>query len=727
MDVPLAAERTLHDDEQRLRIWTQGAPRTEQPPLRPYCYTKRPFTHGVHDQTETRARPLSTLDPQDWIKARFPTVDALARTAHRRPESELAEAHLPFVERVLLDAPDYYRRFPNGPPTRLTLDIEQRTDGSFPTPEDPILSIAWALDDEPPTSHQAPPADEADLLQAFLDVLRQHDPDLLIGYNHTRYDLPRLVHRLEHHELPTTPLTREEGRIEDARYTDGVRLVGRVAYDAYDAVRADQTLSGIKDHKLPTVADWHGLDYLAEDVDATAQLPPDRLARYNENDVHVTRAIADPYLANEIQLAEFYGAPLQTVTEATASFHCRTLQGRIMVEKGIISDGRNDERYPDLYEQTGGEGFVGGIVELYQRGRFSPVTLVDFASMYPSILVALGAGADNTRHRGTLPPGPYEATRDGDTLTLKVPDPARNLRHAIEIHGRSPLAKQLGELLDYRLELKATAKTSHDATQATSKQGMVKVILNSVYGVMASRHARYASLPVAIATVGTARRLIRRVEDTLGDDKIETDTDGVYAQGHIDPAPIEHHVNRFLQDTLGADPTLRIDADTYQAGYFHEGKNYLLLHEDGRLETHGVAFKGSSRPPIFDEALARVARPLLEGREDVDEIASQALNLSTYDPEDFVMRIRLGKHPDRYEATNHVAAQVARAAQRNGNPVTKGDQVRYVKTTRGYDVARDRAFEALDEEYYRDVLVDLFGRLGIDARAADQRSLAEFI
>lgn len=729
MDVPLAAERTIVDGEQRLALWAEGRRRVVDAPFAPYCYAREPFARGVVDQREVTRRPLSTLEPSTWVKASFRNVRDLSAHAHALDTGEVAEAHIPFVERVLLDRPDFYRSWPNGSPSAMTLDLEQRTTGEFPDEDAPLVSMAWAMDGEP-TVELADGTDDADVLAAFLDALDRHDPDLLVGYNLTRFDLPRLVARLEANGLPVTPLHREGGRVEDARYTDGVRLVGRLAYDVYDAARADQTLSGIKDYKLATVADWHGLDPIEEDVSNTAQLAgTQRLADYNASDVRVTRALAEPYLANEQALAEFYGAPLQTVTEATASFHCRTLQGRIMVEEGVISDGRNDERYPDLYEQTGGEGFVGGIVELYQRGLFRPVTLVDFASMYPSILVALGAGADNTRHLGTVGPGRYEATREGETLELRVPDPARETRHVVRIEGRSRLAEQLGELLDYRLDLKADAREAEadEASQATSKQGMVKVILNSVYGVMASRHARYASLPVAIAIVGTARRLIRMVEDVLGEAKVETDTDGVYVDGRVDPAPIEARVNRFLEEELGAEPLLHIDADTYQAGFFHEGKNYLLLHEDGRLETHGVAFKGSSRAPIFDAALERVARPLLEGRDDVDEIASQALDLDTYDREDFAMRVRLGKDPGDYEARNHVAAQVARAAQRRGREVSKGDQLAYVKTRDGYDLASEDAFEDLDEAYYREVLDKLMGRLGIEARAVDQSSLQEYL
>ncbi len=732
VDVPLSAERTILDGEQKLTLWVEGQPHVVDPPLRPYCYARTPFDRGPIDQQPAVVRPLSSLREEEWFRAAFRNVRELARYAHRRPEDEIAEAHIPFVHRILLDEPDFFRAWPNGPPRVLTFDIEQLTTGKgFPTGEDPIISIAWAFGEEDPACVLGDGEDDRDVLEAFLAALERYDPDILAGYNVAGYDLPRVLDRLSHHGLDPTPLHREGGRIDEARWGSGKRLVGRVLYDVYGSVRADQTLAGIKDRKLATVAQWRGIDVVDEDASDTRSLVgTERLARYNESDVRATRAIGQPYLDNLIELASFYGAPFQTVAEATANFHATTLQGRIMVQQGVISDGRNDQRYPELYEQTGGEGFVGGIVEIYQRGLFRPITHVDFASMYPSILVALGAGADNTRYHGTLQPGPYEARREGERLELLIPDPARKTRHRVTIQGRSELAIQLGELLDHRLELKQVMKDAgdeHARQRASSQQGMIKVILNSVYGVMASRHARYASLPVAMAIVGTARHLIREVEDALGEAKVETDTDGVYADGLVDPRPIEARVNRFVEEALGGEPVLRVDADVYQAGWFHEGKNYLLLHEDGRLEAHGVAFKGSSRAPLFDKALDRVARALLNGRKDVDEVASQALDLSAYEPDDFIMRVRLGKQPGDYAAENHVAPQVARAAQRKGREVSKGDQIPYIKTSDGYDVPTAQAFQRLDEAYYLELLSKLLGRLGIEARPADQMSLAEFL
>jgi DNA polymerase I len=728
VDVPLAAERTIERGEQHLTVWAQGEPEQVPAPFEPYCYARQPFGHEPLRQREVRRRPLSTLDEETWIEAEFANVRELADAAHERPTDQVAEAHIPFVHRVLLDRPDFYRSFPNGEPSVLTFDVEQATTGEgFPDAEAPIVSIAWAFGDEPARS-VVDVDDEGAVLEAFLGALEAHDPDVLAGYNAASYDLPRLLARLRAHGLDETPLHREGGRVEEARWGQGTRLVGRVLYDVYEKVRADQTLIGIKDRRLETVAAWHDLDVIEADTSNTLRLARrGELGRYNENDVELTRQIGRPYLANDVELADFYGAPLQTIDEATASFHARTLQGRIFVEEGVISDGTNEQRFPDLYEQTGGEGFVGGIVDIYRRGLFRPVTLVDFSSMYPSILVALGAGADNTRYEGTVREGGFEAHRKADTLTLRVPDPNRGTRHEVSIEGRSALAERLGELLAYRLDLKREARSAEGSSQDTSKQGMIKVILNSVYGVMASRHARYASLPVAMAIVGTARHLIRKVEDMLGEAKVETDTDGVYAEGTIDPDPIEARVNRWLADELGAEPVLSVDADRFEAGWFHEGKNYLLLHEDGRIERHGVAFKGSSRPPVFDEVLDRVARALLEGREDVDEIASQALDLSRYEREDFVQRVRLGKDPGDYEAPSHLAAQVARAAQRRGREVEAGDRLEYVKTEDGYDVAWEGAFEDLDEDYYVDQLSDLLGRLGIEARPADQRSLAEYL
>lgn len=350
--------------------------------------------------------------------------------------------------------------------------------------------------------------------------------------------------------------------------------------------------------------------------------------------------------------------------------------------------------------------------------------------MYPSIMVSLGTGADNTRMLPTSALGPFGVKVEGDVRTYSIPDESRGLNLNVEITGVSPMAAELGRLLHERLKLKKASKDAKDPDERErlhATQNVMKVVLNAVYGVHASSFSRYGSLPVAVATVGVARRLIRMVEETVGDSKIETDTDGVYLARPPDIDRLNAVVADFVSRELGGENTTRIEAESFEAGYFHQRKSYLLLHKDGRIEKHGIAFKGSSLCGVFDKTLEAVSNALLTGKQDPRAVGLTMLEMKTFEPNDYVMRVRLGKALDQYAAGNAIGAQVARAHEKAfGRLPEKGEQLEYVKTSVGYEPPTPEAMRRIEVSYYKEMVQGVLERLDIDWRPTKQKSLADW-
>jgi DNA polymerase elongation subunit (family B) len=291
------------------------------------------------------------------------------------------------------------------------------------------------------------------------------------------------------------------------------------------------------------------------------------------------------------------------------------------------------------------------------------------------------------------------------------------------------MALELRRLLQLRMELKKQAKgaSGEERERLNAQQNVIKVVLNAIYGNMASGFSRYGSLPVAVAIVGVARNLIRQVEGALGDSKVETDTDGIYASKPIDVEAINALVDAFVSRELGGENFMRLEMDAYKAGYFHERKSYLLLHHDGRIEKHGVAFKASSACGVFDKTLNAVSEALLTKKNDPKDVGRKAFDMAQYAREDFVMRVRLGKALSEYAAENAVGAQVARKYQEmTGREIKKGEQLEYIKTSQGYEPPTDAAFARLDKEYYKGLVETVLDRLGIDWRPTKQVKLFDF-
>lgn len=733
VDVPLAVFRSITNDRQYLDVWTSRGMERVLAPFLPYAYSKRPREVGAAKAVKEVVRPLSTLKPEEWWRYEFPTVRGVSDLSKDERPLETADNHVAFVERVLIDQPDYFRQFKHGrPPRVMVVDIEQLTSGAgFPTERDPLIAIGYACDDEDPEVFLGDGKSDKGILDEFLSAVERCDPDVFVGYNLAGYDLPMLVKRVRQNGLDARRLGR--GARGPTQQDDEIVLEGRLTYDVFDSVKLDQTLHGIKDLKLKTVGAWMKFPVVREDMTDTRSLVgTTRLRDYNANDVKLTRNLARIYWKNFVALAELYGAPLNLILRSTSIFHTNVLQGRVFVNASprVVSDGTNEERYRDLFGQTGGVAFVGGIVEIYQRGLFEPLWKVDFSSMYPSIMVSLGAGADNTRFVGTEAFGAFRAESVGDRRTYSIPDESRQVNLIVEITGTSGMALEMKRLLKLRMALKKKAKDStdpNDRERLNAQQNVIKVILNSIYGNMASAFSRYGSLPVGVAIVGVARTLIRRVEDALGEGKVETDTDGIYASKAPDIDALNAVVDDFVAQELGGENFMRLDQEAFKAGYFHERKSYLLLHHDGRIEKHGVAFKASSACGVFDKTLNAVSESLLMRKGDPRDIGRAAFDLAQYAREDFIMRVRLGKALSDYAAENAVGAQVARKYQEMyGREIKKGEQLEYVKTTQGYEPPTDDAFRRLDKEYYKGLVETVLDRLDIDWRPTKQVKLFDF-
>jgi DNA polymerase elongation subunit (family B) len=733
VQVPVAAHRAIAQGQQWLDVWRDGAKHRVKPPFLPYCYSRQPLP-GALEQREEVVRPLSSLQPEAWHRCSFPTVLGVGEASRAAPPRTMAEDHTAFVERVLIDEPDFFRGFANTRPLRvLTVDVEQWSQGGrFPTMRDPVLSIAWALDDaEPecalgPPPQQGRPPDDSDVLLQFLYAVQQLDPDVIVGYNVADYDLRTVVQRCLQRGLDPSPLARE-GQPQPGQEE---HLAGRVVYDVFQSVKLDQTLYGIKNLQLKTVAAWMGFPGLREDVANLARIAgTEQLARYNKSDVELCRKLSRVYFRNFVELAEFYGAPLNVVVRATSSFHTSTLQGRVFAraQPRIVSDGRNDERYPKFYDVGEEEKpFEAAVVEIYRTGLFKPLHKLDFSSMFPSVLVSLGAGSDNTTLLGTEPLGPFRMDRRGEARIYHIPDRTRSWNVVVRVEGRSAMADEVKRLILHRLALKREAKLAspEERERLQARQGALKIILNSIYGVNASRHSRHGSLPVALAIVGVARQCIRWVEEQLGEAKVETDTDGVYTSRLPDAEALQRGLADFVQRELGAESFLSLEAESFAAGYFTGKKTYLLLHHDGRLEKHGGGFKGSALCGVFDQSLDQLASALLRGDGDPRAVLKACLDLERYDRRDFVMRVRMGK--EDYKQRNALGAQLARAyEEQHGHRPELGQQLEYVRTTYGYDVPSERALRSLDKAYYKAMVRGIGEKLGVEL-GPQQRQLAEF-
>ena len=541
--------------------------------------------------------------------------------------------------------------------------------------------------------HRLP--DEAAALRAFLAWVADYDPDLIIGWNVAGFDLRFLEARCRLHGVEFA-LGRDRGR---ARVLDGAvataRVPGRVVLDGIEGHRA--AFWGFEDESLGAVArGLLGRDKLiAPDrnrVDAIRELhETDRLAlaAYNLEDCRLVRAIFDHTRLIDfmVERSRITGLALGRTGGSVAAFDHLYLprlhrRGRVAPDIGAALAG-------------GGES-PGGHVLDSRPGLYRNVALLDFKSLYPSII----------------------RTFRIDPLGLADPgrDPVPGFAGGVFAREGGILPDLIADLWAHRDE----AKRSGDEPF----QHAVKILMNSFYGVLGARGCRFFDPRLASSITMRGHEIIRRSKTFIegeGFEVIYGDTDSLFVLLGDRPgarevaAALAERLNGWWRATLAEEhrlesclevefeslferflmPTLRGTAKGTKKRYAG-----LVRNGDGGAAP-GIVFKGLETVRTDWTPLARRFQRELyrkvfldEPYEDYVRATCDALLAGELDAE-LVYRKRLRRPLDAY--TRNIPPHV-QAARRQPRP---GSWVSYVVTANG-----PLPVEALDAnpdyEHYRD-------------------------
>lgn len=819
MKIPLYAKGEIVDGEQQVKVFRNGQIEYHEPPTLPFFYTSynladapevvqnlfiKPFT------TPVQVRPMNERAAQTWFKHEFQNeigvkyIAKQVREAGTRTDNEaniiqqwLGRSSLKvsslgnrYMDQILTVAPDYFRQFAHAGVKVMVIDIEQHAHGqSFEeTKKNSLISIGMELlhDDRdekiylgiPPLQEGYGPSDR-DILQDFVRIFKEFDPDIIVGYNVAGYDLPTLCFRLERNGFGTNFFDRE--RRESPYFMkkklststiDVCQIGGRVVFDVMHSVLLDQTLNGqVKNRKLKTVAKYYQkkgnipkeVEIIEEGMrDNTELIGTEKLKRYNLSDVTITRYLFDMYVKNNIAVAEFIGCPLNHVVPMASSYPFSVVCSQIFHKANIISPGKNIERNNKLFT-TVGKPFEAADVACFQTGRFENIVEYDVGSLYPSIIVSLGLGPDNTRVVRTEPfktrtengryvtdIPPFSVVQMGRTRTYFVPDRIRRWTWVIEVVGVSHVAQRVKELLKERLRIKKVSSLlekymeyivegkdvtkleeqmkklnlghligNKEATSAAQWEAYVlayglKVVLNSLYGMMGSKMAEYGELGVAALICGVGRQVLAKGVEFLGEKNcILEDTDGIKSTRHVNIDELNAFVDDYVVNFLGGEPVIRYESKVYPVIYSKAMKTYLMLNAKGEMDIHGVGFKSSRAPAMFDRIITELGMEMLKhGHDKTRGRAAAYHSLEKIPQADFIQSVRTNKPLDSY-APNMLQAKLAKIYQEQlGVEPGIGISYEYIKTRDGYAPPTEEAFRRIDKVHYEKLVGKAIEALG---------------
>jgi DNA polymerase-2 len=553
---------------------------------------------------------------------------------------------------------------------------------------------------------------QAQMLEQLNDWLERHDPDAIIGWNLVQFDLSVLQRHAQRLGVPLR-FGRDGSAMEWREHNRHQHFfagaAGRLIIDGIEALRSAtwNFPSFSLEHVAQTLLGEgksidNPYDRMAEIERRFIEDKP-ALARYNLKDCElVTRIFEKTELMGFLlERASVTGLPADRSGGSVAAFE--HLYMPLMHRQGYVA--------PNLGDVVG-ENSPGGFVMDSRSGLYDSVVVLDYKSLYPSIIrtflidpVGLVEGTGNADENSTVP-GFRGArfSRDKHSLPAIVTQVWQE-REAAKREGNQPLSQAL------------------------------KIIMNSFYGVLGSSGCRFFDPRLASSITMRGHDIMRRTRELIegqGYDVIYGDTDSTFVwlqHAHTEEQALEignalvRHVNQWWQQHLrqefGLDSALELEFDTHYRRFLmptirgsEEGskKRYagLIVKPDGSEE---VIFRGMESvrtdwTPLAQQFQQELYRRIFKGEEYRDYVRDYAdRTLSGEFDELLVYRKRLRRPLEEYQRNVPPHVRAARTAdefnRERGRPLQyqNGGWIRYLMTVAGPEPLETRR-SAIDYEHY---------------------------
>jgi len=452
---------------------------------------------------------------------------------------------------------------------------------------------------------------EADMLTAFIDYIVFTDPDILTGWNFTEFDLPYILKRMVTIGLDPMKMSRLPGKVGER----ADKLRGRVIFDLLTAYKKIHTVEGQEvSYRLDAVAESQlGERKVKYDGNLTTlrTIDPKKLVEYNWKDVELCVKIDAKSSIIEFyrEIARYVGMPLDKTLNSSSVvdfYVLRKVNGRfILPSKGNITLDK----------------FEGATVFEPYLGMEENVCVFDLKSLYPMSMMTLNASPETKDPNGELhSPNGVRFKKEPDGLTRSI----------------------ITDLLKERDEKKSLMKKYKSGTPEYElynlQQSVLKIIMNTYYGVSGYPRFRLFDHDIGGATTSTGRAIIeytKKIIENEGFKVIYGDTDSSFVR--IDGGDtndiiskaksIEDKLNKsypqFAKDQLGAETSYFSTKFEKLYKRFYQGgrkKRYAgnLVWKEGEhrddVDIVGFEFKRSDSSKITKEVQQTVITMILRGK-----------------------------------------------------------------------------------------------------------------
>ncbi|MEK6846941.1 MAG: DNA polymerase II [Nanoarchaeota archaeon] len=382
---------------------------------------------------------------------------------------------------------------------------------------------------------------EAELLSKVREAIIAFDPDIITGWHVIDFDFDYLRKKFDEHKIPFDfgrTNERIKLKIENNFFrSSSAQIPGRQVLDGLNLIRdpfiqeapsiknkefKSYTLESVSqemlgDGKLIAGKDRH------DEIEKLYKTDLKKLVDYNIQDCKLAYnlLVKTPMLNLAIERSILTGLPLNKLTGSIVALD--SLYIREARRKGIVS--------PTTHYIEKAERIKGGFVMEPKPGIYHNVLVLDFKSLYPSIIKTFNID-------------PLSMLEKKEHNSIESPNKAY-------FKNTDGILPQIIEKLHFERE-----RAKKEKRELSSYA--IKIIMNSFFGVLASPNCRYFSLKMANAITHFGQQIIqmtaKKIEEK-GYKVIYSDTDSVFIDTNLEKEKalklgeeIQNYINKFYED-----------------------------------------------------------------------------------------------------------------------------------------------------------------------------------
>lgn len=510
------------------------------------------------------------------------------------------------------------------------------------------------------------------------------DYPFVITFNGDEFDMPYIYNRaerlgIESKDIPLI-MMRDSATLKHGVHIDLYRTFSNRSFQiyAFSHKYTDFSLNSITEGLL----NESKLDYGGELDDLSLH----ELASYCYNDARLTHMLTsfnnDLLMDLFVVITRIARMPIDDISRLGVSQWIRSLFYFEHRKHNFLIPRRDELDLKSTVASTEAiikdKKYRGGLVVEPQEGIHFNVSVMDFASLYPSIIKVRNLSYETVRcpheecKKNTIPETTHWVCTRKNGLTALLIGSLRDLR------------------VNYYKSLARNTALAEDQRQLyTVVSQALKVILNASYGVMGAEIFPLYCLPVAEATTAVGRyTILQTIEKckSVGIEVLYGDTDSLFLK---DPAKEQvQTVIDWAKKEFGVD--LDLDKEYRYVVLSTRKKNYLGVLKDGKVDVKGLTGKKSHTPPfiktLFYEIIeilstVQTAKEFAQSKEKISGMISQyakKLKAKEIPLSELTFNVMISKAPSEYVKTVPQHIRAAKLLEQI-REIKKGDIISYVK------------------------------------------------